>query len=421
LVEGTLLALLAAVGIWNAFTYPPDGGYDAAEHLAYAQALIEDGSIPGEGAFYTPPGFYVVAGAATKLGEALGLEEPERIAQLVNAILAVATAILVLALARLLFPGRPLLRWSALGFFVCCPVVLKTAAMFHPQTLALFVSTAALTFAAWMIVRRRYDWWAWLGLAALLGAGQLVRSVSIWTFGVVLVAFVVVAATRQEDRRPVGRALAVVLVAAIVLPLPWYVHLQRSTGSSIFGRSGTSLPLWDRWPGSFYVSPGLPDVITHPQREALPPRFFPVVYTETWGDYFGIWSWGPGRPALTDAVNDRLVLQSVVGAPLTMVGIAGWLALVALSLRRLRRRSELLLVTLMPLAAIVGTLYYAVRNPTPDGDVVKGLYMLTAVPAWAISFGFVVDAVVARSRTLGIALGVALAACGAVALAFAVA
>jgi hypothetical protein len=420
-VDGVLLALLAAVGIWNAFTYPPDGGYDAAEHLAYARALVEDGSIPGEGAFYTPPGFYVVAGAATKVGEALGLEDPERAAQLVNALLAVGTAALLLVLARLVFPGRPVLRWSALGFFVCCPLVLKTAAMFHPQTLALFVSTAALTFAAWMIVRRRYDWWAWLGLAALLGAGQLVRSVSIWTFGAVLTAFVVVLVTRPEDRRPVGRALAVVLVAAIVLPLPWYVHLQRSTGSSIFGRSGTSVPLRDRWPGSFYVSPGLPDVITHPHRQALPPRFFPVVYTETWGDYFGIWSWGPGRPDLTDAVNDRLVLQSVVGAPLTAVAFAGWFALVALTLRRLRTRAELVLVTLMPLAAILGTLYYAVRNPTPDGDVVKGLFMLTAVPAWALGFGLVVDAVAARNRAAGIALGALLAACGAVALAFAIA
>jgi hypothetical protein len=75
----------------------------------------------------------------------------------------------------------------------------------------------------------------------------------------------------------------------------------------------------------------------------------------------------------------------------------------------------------MPLAAILGTLYYAVRNPTPDGDVVKGLFMLTAVPAWALGFGLVVDAVAARNRTAGIVLGALLAACGAVALAFAVA
>jgi 4-amino-4-deoxy-L-arabinose transferase-like glycosyltransferase len=420
-VEGLLLGLLAVVGIWNAFTYPPDGGYDAAEHLAYARELVEEGGIPGEGAFYTPPGFYLVAGAATQVGEALGLDEPERLAQLTNAFLAVATAVLLLVLAHLIFPARPVLRWAALAFFVCCPLVPKTAAMFHPQTLALFVSTLALAIAAWMVVRRRYDWWAWLALALTLGLGQLVRSVSIWTFGAVLMLFVAVAVGRPEDRRPVGRALAVVLAAAVLVPLPWYVHLRLSTGSAILGRGGTSIPLVDRWPGSFYISAGLPDVITNPHRQALPPRFLPVVYTETWGDYFGIWSWGPGRPELTGAVNDRLVVQSVVGALPTALGFAGWFALLALSLRSWRSRPELLLVTLLPLAAIAGTLYYAVGHPTPDGDVVKGLFMLTAVPAWALSFGFAVDAIAARSRRAGLALAAALALCFAISLAYAVA
>ena len=338
-----------------------------------------------------------------------------------NALLAVGTALVVLVLARLLFPARPLVRWAALAFFVCCPLVLKTAAMFHPQTLVLFLSTLALTLAAWMIVRRRYDWWAWLALAAVLGLGQLVRSVSIWTFAAVLIGFVAVAVARPEDRRPVGRALAVVIAAAILVPLPWYVHLRLSTGTFVFGRQGPDTPLVDRWPGSFYISAGLPDVITNPHREALSPRFFPLVYTETWGDYFGIWAWGPGRPDLTESVNDRLMLQSVVGAPLTAVGFAGWFALAALSLRRLRQRPELLPLTLMPLAAILGTLYYAVDHPTPDGDVVKGLFMLTAVPAWAISFGFAVDAIAARSRTAAIGVGAVLAACSGVAVAFAVA
>jgi hypothetical protein len=251
-----------------------------------------------------------------------------------------------------------------------------------------------------MIVRRRYAWWAWLALAALLGLGQLVRSVTIFTAVVVLLTFAAVAVWRREDRRPVGRALAVVAAFVVLIPLPWYVHLQVTTGSSVFGRGGSTVPLWDRWPAAFYLSPGLPDVLTHPQRESLPPRFLPLLYVETWGDYYGIWSWGPSRPELTSDVNRRLVWQSVVGAPLTLVAVSGWL---------------------LPGIALAGTLFYAVRNPTPDGDVVKGLFMLTAVPAWALSFGFALDVLAASRRWLAAVVGAVLAVCAVVALSYAVA
>jgi hypothetical protein len=420
-VDALVLGLLAGIAGWNAFAYPSFGGYDAAEHLEYAHAFLERGTIGEGGAFYTPPGFYALAAAAIQLGRWLGLDEPEHLVQLLNALLAVATALLLVVLARLLFPGRRLLRWTALGFFVACPLVLKTAAMFHPQTLAMLLSTAALTLAAWMIVRRRYAWWAWLALAALLGLGQLVRSVTIFTAVVVLLTFAAVAVWRREDRRPVGRALAVVAAFVVLIPLPWYVHLQVTTGSSVFGRGGSTVPLWDRWPAAFYLSPGLPDVLTHPQRESLPPRFLPLLYVETWGDYYGIWSWGPSRPELTSDVNRRLVWQSVVGAPLTLVAVSGWVALLALALTRVRQRAEQLLVALLPGIALAGTLFYAVRNPTPDGDVVKGLFMLTAVPAWALSFGFALDVLAASRRWLAAVVGAVLAVCAVVALSYAVA
>ena len=61
----------------NAFTYPSIGGYDAAEHIAYARSLIEDGEIPHRfGTYYTPPLWYALAGA-DPVGEAIGMDYPE--------------------------------------------------------------------------------------------------------------------------------------------------------------------------------------------------------------------------------------------------------------------------------------------------------------------------------------------------------
>ena len=134
-MSGALLGLLAVVAVWNALTYPYLGGFDAREHVAYAHDVL-DGRLPRRAApSYTPPGFYALAALAIRLGQALRLDTPEQLAQLLNALCVVGSGVLVLVLARLLLPGRPLARWSALAFFACCPVVLKTAAMFHPQPL----------------------------------------------------------------------------------------------------------------------------------------------------------------------------------------------------------------------------------------------------------------------------------------------
>ncbi len=86
----------------------------------------------------------------------------------------------------------------------------------------------------------------------------------------------------------------------------------------------------------------------------------------------------------------------------TLLLLGGWLALLwgTLSRRRLREAPERLLVGLLPLAGIVGMLYFTVSYPTPDGDVIKATYMLTTVPAWAICFGYGLDGILLRRPRL---------------------
>lgn len=417
-VCGTLLGLLGAVAFWNAFAYPPLGGFDAREHIEYARDVL-DGRLPEGGASYTPPGFYALAALAIRLGQSLGMDEPERVAQVLNALFVLGSGLLVLALSRLLLPGRPLARWGALAFFAACPVVLKTAAMFHPQPLAMFLSLLALWTTASMIVRRDYRLRLWVALALTLAGAQLVRSVSLWVVAVVVITLVAAAVAQPEHRRRIRTALAMSALAMVLLPLPWYIHLQSTDGNAVFGRGMALLSFETRWPAAFYVDPGLPDVIAHPQRAELEPGFIPILYAETWGDYFGIWSWSPPRPELTPRVDRRLAIQSIVGLPLTALAVAGWLALAALAATRWREAPARIIVALAPLAGLAAVLYYATRGVRADGDTVKALFLLPAVPFWAISFGFAVDVLVQRSRRVGFAVLAILLPCLVVSLAYA--
>jgi hypothetical protein len=418
-VTGALLAALAATSLLNAFTYPPLGGFDAEEHIAYARALLESGGLPEAGASYTPPGFYVLAGAAIRVGEALGLEPPERGGLILNALITVATGFLVLVLARLLFPGRALLRWAALAFFISCPIVLKTGAMFHPQPLAMFLSTLAFVLCARMIVRRRYGVLDWIALLLTLGAAQLVRSVTIWSVVLVFLTLVVAAVAQPDHRRRIGTALALAAAAAVLIPLPWYLHLNATGSNPILGRGTQAFRFEGYWPRLFYVSPELPDVITKPHRRAMTPRFFPLLYTDTWGDYWGIWSWGPPRPELTPKVNRRLTVQSLAGLPLTAFAFAGWLAVAGLALARWREWPARLLIAGAAPLGIAAALYYVTRRPSPDGDTVKAMFLLPAVPFWALSFGFAADVLLLRSRLVGRPVLAILGACCVITLAFA--
>ncbi len=418
IVSGSLLGLLAVVSVWNAFTYPYFGGFDAREHVAYAYEVME-GRLPEGGASYTPPGFYALAALAIRFGEVLGMDTPEQLAQLLNAFCVVGSGVLVLVLARLLLPGRPLARWSALAFFVCSPVVLKTGAMFHPQPLAMLLSLLAFTATAWMIARRDYRLRLWAALALSLAGAQLVRSVTLWVVGVVLVALVLAAVAQPEHRRRIGTALAASALAMVLLPLPWYLHNQSAGGDAIFGRGISLISLESPWPAEFYFDPDLPDVIAHPQRSELEVGLVPILYAETWGDFFGIWSWGAARHELTAGVDRRLALQSIVGLPLTALALAGWFAFAALTASRWRQAPERIILALAPLVGLAAVVYYATRSYRSDGDTVKALFLLPAVPFWALSFGFAVDVLVERSRRLGFVVLPILALCLLVSLAYA--
>jgi len=414
-----IVVLVAVVSVRNALVYPAIAGYDAHEALDYANLLAKDGELPeGTGSYYTPPGFFAVGGAGILLGEELGLEHPERVGQAFNALAGVGTVLLLLLLVRALWPGRPVLHVAALGFVVACPVIFKASAMFHPEPLSLFFSTLAVVLAARMLVRRRYSLVAALGIGAALAAGQLVRAWTLWTVGVVFLVLLVAVFTRPTERRAIGRALAVAAAAAIALPLPWYAYQATQYENPIFDRPQVEAPLWDRRPLGYYVSFGLPDVLTDPVRPSFSNRFVPVAYAEVWGDYFGVWHWNSSGGPPSRSEHRETVVQAVAGVPFTLLAIAGWLALLAFSIRRPSDEPARLLVSLLPAAALVGVLYFATAYPTTDGDTGKGSFMLTAVPAWAACFGFAFDGITRRFTRLLFPLAIVLALATVVSLRF---
>ena len=111
-------------------------------------------------------------------------------------------------------------------------------------------------------------------------------------------------------------------------------------------------------------------------------------------------------------------MRAVVGLPYTLLAVACWLALLAVMIRRPAAEPARQLVALLPLAALLGVLYFATAYPTTDGDTAKGSFMLTAVPAWAACFGFAFDGLTRRFPRMLVPSAVLLAICAGLSLRF---
>jgi hypothetical protein len=392
LAAAALIAALALVAGWNAYKYPSGSGYDVREHQEYADLLIHHGEIPGAGKrseYYTPPGFYALAGVATLIGEHVHSGDPHKLAQVLNWLVLLLTAGVLWLLARELFPGRVWTQLGALAFFCFLPVVLRVGAMFHPEPLSMLLTAVALLLAARMLRGRDYRWQLAVATGVALGLGQLVRAFSLWTFAAVVIAFAVARAWRP---------LVVVVLAAGIVAAPWYIRQAIKYGDPVFDRPTRHEALWDRRPARFYVGLGLPQVFTDPFRPNFLNEAIPTTYSEVWGDYFGVWR------------GDR-ELQSFLGLLPALLAVGGWLLFLARSLRSPPR----LAVALLPGLGLLGYLYFTVSYPTPDGDVLKASYMLTTAPAWALAFGYALDRLPGRLR---FAAAVVLAASALAALPF---
>ncbi|MFL5944395.1 MAG: glycosyltransferase family 39 protein [Gaiellaceae bacterium] len=392
LAAAALIAALALVAGWNAYKYPSGSGYDVQEHQEYADLLIHHGEIPGAGKrseYYTPPGFYALAGVATVIGEHVHAGDPHKLAQLLNWLVVLLTAGVLWLLARELFPARAWAQLGALAFFCFLPVVLRLGAMFHPEPLSMLLTAVALLLATRMLRGRDYRWQLAAVAGVALGFGQLVRAFSLWTFAAVVIAF---AAARA------WRPLVVIVLAAGVVAAPWYVRQTIKYGDPVFDRPTRHEAIWERRPARFYVGLGLPHVFTEPIRPHFVNEAIPTTYSEVWGDYFGVWR------------GDR-ELQSFLGLLPTLLAVGGWLLFLGRSLRAPPR----LAVALLPGLGLLGYLYFTMSYPTHDGDVLKASYMLTTAPAWALAFGYALDRLPGRLR---LAAAVVLAASALAALPF---
>lgn len=312
-------------------------------------------------------------------------------------------AVLVLAVARELWPQRRLLQLIALGVAIFSPVLVRSSSMYHPETLAAALAAAG-TLGTIRVARGRSG----PGVATLAGVafglGVVTRT---WALPLGI-AGVCVLALAVRPRRVL--ALAACGIAFAVISGAWLVNQKAAHGSPLaFNRSQPDAPLLERRPASFWLGPRILESFSHPYAPHARNQLVPQVYADWWGDYALTWRPGPallvGVPQVDVGARRERIATSLLGVVPTSLGLAGLIALAAIALRR--RDPALGLVPLGAVALGVAYLLFQLRYPSPDGDTLKASYLLCGLPAFALSVGFAGDVLSGRSRTARIVLSAA--------------
>lgn len=408
-IVAAVLAAEATLLAWNAWHYDWLRGYDAFANAQYAGVVTREYRLPSaaeSGVWHTPPLWFALAGALGRLTAALDLGHPQRPGQLVAAAAGLAICVLVLLLARALWPERPVLHIVALVLAAASPALVRASAMYHPETLAVALATGGVLLVA-RALRARWTLRAAAAAGALLGLACLTRA---WAIPVLAAVLVVAGLDAQSTRR--WAPVVVCAAVALALTAPWLVNQQVAHGSALaFNRPPPPEPLLYRRPASFYLGPRSLRALEHPITPLFRNELVPHVYADWWGDWALTWDGPPPPPPgglLPAHVVSERARQSLLGVVPSALALAGVLALGLLA--GARRSAPLALLPSSALAVVAAFLLFAVRFPSTDGDTIKGTYLLMALPAATVGAAFVSDVLRPRGRGWEAAGVVALAA-----------
>lgn len=436
-LQPALILLAVAIHgilLLNAVVHPPDIGYDAEQHLRYAETLAAGRPVTPDDSeeFFGPPLPYLLPAALMRYG-GFSAAAAARSVPLLHVALSAALTILLLRIAEIARPGSRRMKLAALLALALVPAYYKAFTIMHGEPWVALLTVASIYAALRVFVEGRQGLGDALALGGVMGMAGLTRQWSLPGL-LALVLWGAIAVWHAGPRRPrLAGLFAVSLLLAIALAAPFYLNLHVRFGSvAAFNRPPKALLGIDRHPTSFYTGLGGRDLFHAPIRNAFRNQAIPMFYSDLWGDWWGYFLVG-GRDARSgqwlngaawapllertpppewlttnrDAMAPLLGRMNRVGLfPTLLALVAGVLALRHLA-RHVRGRAPapdtaaLSLIILMVGAAFAAYGWFLVRYPNMGkGDTIKAGFMVHTIPCAALLIGALVDGIGPRHPRL---------------------
>jgi 4-amino-4-deoxy-L-arabinose transferase-like glycosyltransferase len=328
------LCAIGAVLFWNAVTHEPTQMYDWWRHESYVRTVVQKLRLPlrsESDMFYVPPLPYLPTIALRLvvnrgkpevrawIGAVTHLDRISLVANLVfTSLLGLLSLLLVVLICRRWIPNWEWAPAAALLVIGASPAFYRTFGMLRGEPYLFFFVCLALYayMQVWDASARAFWWWMGALVVAMVGA-PLSRQFGIFVPLGLLVSTVVVGALQKRKWSTAKRILGGIL-AGLVLGYWFYLPATDRNGLATYMIRGVS---WFQapfsQPASFYSVFSFLEVFQSPRFPSFLNQFFPVLYSDWWGDYLGYFN---------RASTEYIARMCLFAVPVTYAGIIAFFA-----------------------------------------------------------------------------------------------
>jgi hypothetical protein len=391
-VDRLLLALFLAVNglvLVNTVLHNPAVQYDAGNHRSYIQAVAQlHLPTPEESReFFSPPLPYLFPALWVAAGR-LSVIWAEKLAQQVNVGLSLGLTFFLLKIADGLGPDTRRVKLTALLCLGTLPVYYRTFAYVRGEPYVAFFAVVSVYLALLVVRDRARRPLATASLGVALGLLAISRQWGLLVFPAIAFFIALAAAKRGREGIPLLGVLAASLALATAIGGWFYLTLYQRYGSvTAFNRERYPTFALANHPAHFYLDLSPRAIFTDPLRKEFPERLWPILYADTWGDY-----WQYFIVYGKDLRSGRYVSGSELAALVWNKPVPDWLETNRYTINRYLSRVNA--VSLLPSALLVaGTLWggFALWRSliTRAGPEAAALFFLVIVSSLAGYFWFV--------------------------------
>ena len=416
---GILFLGILYVLIFNLFHYDQGQGYDGEAHQAYINNFFNmygpnkssQPSVNFTYEFFSPPLGYLFPAILNSVCRNFLSDTESCIVFygfnniLFQSILFIFTLFIYIKIIELIQGNKNKFNIHVLLLLGIFTVNYRTVAMIRGETLILFFNSL-LMYKFIQLLQKSFEY----KKKDLLIVGILIGSLALsrqWAFllfpGYIFLLFYI---KNSEIRKKYFKFFFTSSIIGFATSSWFYINLFFEYGSfTAFNIKNSGFKLSNQ-PLSFYIpqGPEVGMVFTKPIRPFFENQFFPVLYSDLWGDYWGYFTFtsraldvGKNQLLIGDYLA-RVNILSLIPTLLLIIGVIH--AIKEIKTKENTTKYFLTYVLLSSAISLIGYLWFLISHPEPSGDTIKATYIIQFFHLLGLSSVVYLENLKERSKNL---------------------
>ncbi len=390
----------------NSFFHNPSIGYDAKAHLKNIQIYPFDIPTPEESReFFSPPLPYFFPSLVNITCLAQGGEKcismAGRSALYINFLLSILISLFFWKISEKIDPGNINLKWLVFVNLGTLTVYYKTFSQVRGEPYIAFFVVLLVYYILTILENLNSDRVIYkkaIVLGLILGCSILSRQWAFFIIPALLIVFTLIWIKKTTIRKKLTVFFLITMSVTIIIGGWFYLFLQSKYGTITAFNLDSPGFSFSNQPQLFYRATGLKHFLLfkEPVRPIFNFTFFPILYSDTWGDYWGYFSYFPSAAdaLYMKAYLGRVNITSIFPTILIICSFLGILFDIFKNNKHFFETNlpilELLLI-LVIIFTTIGFLWFVISYPEKtDGDTVKSTYIIQAIILFPLLVGIYV-------------------------------